>query len=74
MTRSTIVILVLMTVFLSSCVTRNPAPITQGELVRNSQEMFNAVASGDQAPWQKYFVSGIWEHNFWGGLSRMSSM
>jgi Domain of unknown function (DUF4440) len=56
MTRSTIVSLAVMTVFLSSCVSRNSAPISQSELVHNSQEMFNAVAAGDQAPWQKYFA------------------
>ncbi len=56
MTRSTIVIVAVVTGFLSSCVSRNPAPISQSELVSHSQEMFNAVASGDQAPWQKYFA------------------
>ena len=35
---------------------RKPAAITQGDLVRNTQEMFDAVAAGDQAPWQKYFA------------------
>ena len=31
-------------------------PITQEELVRRSQELYDAVASGNQAPWQKYFA------------------
>src|ERR1051325_2551270 len=31
-------------------------PITQDELVRRTQELYNAVASGDKAPWQKYFA------------------
>jgi hypothetical protein len=56
MIRSTILIFSVLTVFLASCVSRNPAPISQSELVRNSQEMFDAVAAGDQAPWQKYFA------------------
>ena len=30
--------------------------ITQEELVRNTQELFDAVAIGDQAPWKKYFA------------------
>lgn len=30
--------------------------ITQEELVRNTQELFDAVAPGDRAPWQKYFA------------------
>jgi hypothetical protein len=57
MIRSAIVILAITTVFLTSCMSRNPAPITEGELVRNSQELFTAVASGDQGPWQKYFAN-----------------
>ena len=56
MTRLLIVELAVVTVFLTSCMSRNPAPITEAELVHNSQEMFNAVASGDQAPWLKYFA------------------
>jgi hypothetical protein len=31
-------------------------PITQEELVRRTQELYDAVASGDQAPWKKYFA------------------
>ncbi len=54
MIRSTILLLVgVMTTY---CVPRKQAAITQGELVRNTQEMFDAVAAGDQAPWQKYFA------------------
>ncbi len=57
MTRSTTVLaLIAMTVFTSSCMSRKQAAITQGELVRNAQEMFDAVAAGDQAPWQEYFA------------------
>jgi hypothetical protein len=38
----------------TSCARRQP--ITQDELVRRSQELFDSVASGNQAPWQKYFA------------------
>jgi hypothetical protein len=31
-------------------------PITQDELVRRTQELCDAVVSGNQAPWQKYFA------------------
>jgi hypothetical protein len=30
--------------------------ITQDELVRRTQELFDAVAAGDQTPWKKYFA------------------
>lgn len=38
----------------SSCRAQNE--ITQDELVRRTQELFDSVASGDQAPWKKYFA------------------
>ncbi|MGC2195697.1 MAG: DUF4440 domain-containing protein [Terriglobales bacterium] len=57
MNRSTAVLaFAMITVFTSSCMSRKQAAITQGELVRNTQEMFDGVAAGDQAPWQKYFA------------------
>jgi hypothetical protein len=31
-------------------------PITQDELVRRTQELYDAIPSGDQAPWEKYFA------------------
>jgi hypothetical protein len=31
-------------------------PITQDELVRRSQELYDAIVSGNQAPWKKYFA------------------
>src|SRR5881394_3638070 len=31
-------------------------PITQDELVRRTQELYDAVASANQAPWKKYFA------------------
>src|SRR5262245_28168936 len=33
--------------------------ITQDELVRNTQEIFDAVAAGDQAPFKKYFADDV---------------
>jgi hypothetical protein len=34
----------------------DPASITQEELVRRSQELFDAVVPGNKEPWQKYFA------------------
>jgi Domain of unknown function (DUF4440) len=48
--------LAVMVVAMSAGESRNHAPIMQDELVRNTQEMFDAVALGNQAPWQKYFA------------------
>ena len=30
--------------------------ITEAELIRRTQELFDAVAPGDQGPWKKYFA------------------
>ena len=32
------------------------APITQEELVHRTQELYDAIVPGDQAPWKKYFA------------------
>jgi len=32
------------------------APITQAELVRRTQELYDAVAAGNKAPWQRYYA------------------
>jgi hypothetical protein len=40
----------------SSATSPKGGAITQEELVRNTQELFDAVAIGDQAPWKKYFA------------------
>jgi hypothetical protein len=34
----------------------DPAAITQEELVRRTQELFDAVVTGNKEPWQKYFA------------------
>jgi hypothetical protein len=39
---------------LTSCKQKNE--ITQDELVRRTQELFDSVAAGDQTPWKKYFA------------------
>jgi hypothetical protein len=31
-------------------------PITQDDLVRRTQELYDAIVPGDQAPWKKYFA------------------
>ncbi len=31
-------------------------PISQDELVRRTQELYDAIVPGDQAPWKKYFA------------------
>ena len=31
-------------------------PITQEELVRRTQELYDSLVSGDQAPWKKHFA------------------
>ncbi|HEY2915565.1 MAG TPA: DUF4440 domain-containing protein [Candidatus Angelobacter sp.] len=36
-----------------------PATITQDELVRNTQELFDAVAVGDQSPFKKYYADDV---------------
>ncbi len=39
---------------LTSC--KPKSSITQEELVRRTQELFDSVAAGDQTPWKKYFA------------------
>jgi hypothetical protein len=39
---------------LTSC--KSKIEITQDELLRRTQELFDGVAAGDQAPWKKYFA------------------
>ena len=39
---------------LTSC--KRKSEITQDELIRRTQELFDSVAPGDQAPWKKYFA------------------
>jgi Domain of unknown function (DUF4440) len=46
--------LLLLTPLASIC--GDPAAITQEELVRRTQELFDAVVPGNKEPWQKYFA------------------
>ena len=58
MTRSQLLVLLAFAVF-SAVAARKPAEpsaVTQEELVRNTQELFDAVAIGNQTPWKKYFA------------------
>ena len=41
---------------MAACTFAKHSPITQEELVRNTQEMFDSVAAGNQAPWKNYFA------------------
>ena len=41
---------------LTACTSAKPSPITQQDLMRNTQEMFDSVPAGDQTPWKKYFA------------------
>jgi hypothetical protein len=46
----------LITVFAATLVCTAEVPISQDELVRRTQELYDAVVPGDQAPWKKYFA------------------
>ena len=39
-----------------ACGSAKRSPLTQDELVRNTQELFDSVAAGDPSPWKKYFA------------------
>jgi hypothetical protein len=47
--------LVLVIIFATVLVHAADAPITQDELVRRTQELYDAIVSGNHAPWKKYF-------------------
>ena len=38
-------------------------PITQAELIRRTQELYDAVAPGDQTPWKKYYAEDCIFHD-----------
>jgi hypothetical protein len=48
--------LVLVIIFATALVHAADAPITQDELVRRTQELYDAIVPGNQAPWKKYFA------------------
>jgi hypothetical protein len=49
-----VILIVLMA--MAACTSAKHTPITQEELVQNTQEMFDSVAIGEPAPWKKYFA------------------
>ena len=52
--------LILLTLFAATlvyAVYAADAPITRDELVRRTQELYDAIVPGNQAPWQKYFAN-----------------
>jgi ketosteroid isomerase-like protein len=56
---TTLLILALgLTLVVSSC-KAGTSRITQGEVVSRTQELFDAVASGNKGPWQKYFADDV---------------
>src|SRR6266571_9075124 len=48
--------LVLVIFFATTLAHATDVPITQDELVRRTQELCDAIAPGNQAPWKKYFA------------------
>jgi len=48
--------LVFLIIFATTLAYATDLPITQDELVRRTQELCDAIAPGNQAPWKKYFA------------------
>src|SRR5437773_945502 len=48
--------LVLVIIFTTTLAYAADVPMTQDELVRRTQELYDAIVPGDQAPWKKYFA------------------
>jgi hypothetical protein len=48
--------LTLVTLFAATFAYAADAPITQDQLVRRTQELYDAIVPGNQAPWKKYFA------------------
>jgi Domain of unknown function (DUF4440)/Domain of unknown function (DUF3471) len=53
MTRCAILPVVMVLV---ACTSSRPTSITQDQLVKNTQELNDGVAAGDQTPWKKYYA------------------
>ena len=51
-----VVKLLLVIIFATALARGADVPITQDELVRRTQELYNAIVPGNQAPWKKYFA------------------
>jgi hypothetical protein len=48
--------LALVIIFITTLAHAADIPITQDEIVRRTQELYDAIAPGNQAPWKKYFA------------------
>jgi hypothetical protein len=48
--------LALVIIFATTLAHAADVPITQNELVRRTQELYDAIVPGNQAPWKKYFA------------------
>src|SRR5881275_2730478 len=48
--------LALLTIFATTLATAADVSINQDELVRRTQELYDAIAPGNQTPWKKYFA------------------
>lgn len=49
--------------FALTSLSRAASPITQEELVRRTQELFDSVVPGDKAPWKKYYADDCLFHD-----------
>src|SRR6266513_5149205 len=48
--------LALVIIFTTTLAYTGDVPVTQDELVRRTQELYDAIVPGNQAPWKKYFA------------------
>ena len=48
--------LALVIIFTTTLAYAGDVPITQDELVHRTQELYDAIVPGNQAPWKKYFA------------------
>jgi hypothetical protein len=51
-----VLITIFVTIFATTLAYAADAPITQDELVRRTQELYDAIVPGNQAPWKRYFA------------------
>lgn len=58
-----LILLVFGSALFSNCLSAAEAGITEKELVRRTQELFDAVVPGDQAPWKKYYADDCFYHD-----------
>lgn len=48
--------LVFLIIFVTTLAYATDLPITQDDLVRRTQELYDSIVSGNQTPWKKYFA------------------